>query len=334
MSKCIDNIVPPIYPEIVECVNASKDKTFVVVRVPQSKDAPHAIAKNTKVYIRTGRQNDPEELASLDRVAWITEKRRKAEEFGEWLFVRADARFELLRQGRVPGFDSSRDPENDRCLLTLAISPVYPDASPLVRAPQLDSIHHRIAVPDPMGTSNQFPVNDDRRARLVEDGVIIHVPGGDGLRTYHTHLNIHGLYFYKQSMLWHPPLRNGVTTVHPPAMRITEIVDRTYCLLASAKKYYGFVGYIGPLSVRLKLENFMGTPLLVADLATQNPEYQLHYSADPLIQALVFTTTHSMIAESNDIASRLVQRVAWAFDWDVSSTMLEGYSRDRFRWLQ
>ena len=330
MSKCVDNIAPPIIPDIHECLDEANERCFIIIYVPQSREAPHAIASNTKVYIRTGRRNDPDELASLDRIAWISERRGKAQEFGEWLFARAATRFDLLRGGGVPGISASKDPENDRCLLTLAISPVYPDPSPLVRAPELEALCRQIVVPDPMGTSNEFPIKGEAPTRSVEDGIIIHVPGGQGLRTYHTHLNIHGLYFYKQSMLWHPPLRHGVTTAHPPAMRMSEIADRAYCLFASAIKFYDLVEYQGPLSVRLKLENFQGTALLVSNLAQSNGEYYLRFSADPLIEAVTFSATHTLITERNDVALHLIQRVAWAFDWDVDKPMLEKYSSSRF----
>ena len=78
MSKCVDNITPPIIPDIHDCLNDASDRSFIIIRVPQSREAPHAIAKNTKVYIRTGRRKDPDELASLDRIAWIAERRKKS----------------------------------------------------------------------------------------------------------------------------------------------------------------------------------------------------------------------------------------------------------------
>ena len=184
-----------------------------------------------------------------------------------------------------------------------------------------------------MGTSSEFPIKGEAASRSVEDGIVIHVPGGQGLRTYHTHLNMHGLYFFKQSMLWHPPLRHGVTTPHPPAMRMTEIADRMYCLFASATKYYGLVGYAGPLTVRLKLENFQGTPLLVSNLAHTSADYYLRYSADPLIEAVTFTTTGTLMSEMNDVALHLMatrKELPWAFDWDVDRAVLERYARTRF----
>jgi predicted HTH transcriptional regulator len=65
-SICVDNIYPPVIPEVQLCTSDDRTRAVIVIRVPQSRDAPHAISKNTRVYVRTGRQNKPEELASVN----------------------------------------------------------------------------------------------------------------------------------------------------------------------------------------------------------------------------------------------------------------------------
>jgi hypothetical protein len=157
----------------------------------------------------------------------------------------------------------------------------------------------------------------------------MHWAGGRGLRTYHTHLNIHGLYFYKQSLLYLPPAehRAGQTNYF---MRFSEIVDRTYSVLLSGKKFYDEIGYHGPLAMRLRLENVIGYPMLVGSLASQNEETFLRYSADPLVEALTFTSTRNMISERATIVESLARRVAWAYDWDINVFDLEQYAAARF----
>ncbi|GAJ01553.1 unnamed protein product, partial [marine sediment metagenome] len=38
---------------------------------------PHAIRGNTRVYIRTDTSNEPEELATVDKVLWLLDKRER-----------------------------------------------------------------------------------------------------------------------------------------------------------------------------------------------------------------------------------------------------------------
>jgi hypothetical protein len=330
-SKCVDNIYPPVVPESYLVSNETGDKALVVLRIAQSRDAPHAINSSTRVYIRTGRQNSQDALASLDRIFWLRERRQQSEAFGEWLFARANERYDLIQAGKVHGIAASTEPERGHCLLTLAVSPVYPDASTLVRSSDLNQIRRKITIRDPMRTADEFPIQERETVnRIVEDGVVMHWPGGRSLRTYHTHLNIHGLYFYKQSLLFLPSPEHRSAGSNQ-FMRFSEIVDRAYSVLLSGKKFYNEIGYHGPLSVRLKLENIIGFPMLLGGLTNNDEETFIRYSADPLVQALTFTDTRSLIVDRSTIVEALARRVAWAYDSDFTSQMAESYAASRFR---
>lgn len=328
-SKCVDNIYPPVLPEMH--LVSKDDRALVLIRIAQSRDAPHAIGNSTRVYVRTGRQNSPEELASLDRILWLHNRRKKSEDFREWLFARASTRYKLIQAGKVPGIPASAEPESANCILTLALSPVYPDATTAVRSPDLQQIRSRITITDPMGTSNEFPIQGDGTInRVVEDGVIMHWPGGLGLRTYHTHLNIHGLYFYRQTLLYLPPERHKAGN-NDHFMRSSEIVDRAYSVLISSKKFYDEIGYHGPLSFQLHLENMIGYRMLVGLSAIPNDDNSLRYSTDPEVRALTYTDTRQLLSDRAILVESLVRRVAWAYDYDFNAELIERYAAPRFR---
>lgn len=71
----VDNIYPPVFPEIRVCPPCN-NKTFVTIRVPQSNETPHAIYNNTQVYVRTGNRNKPEDLATVEQIEWLRNRRR------------------------------------------------------------------------------------------------------------------------------------------------------------------------------------------------------------------------------------------------------------------
>src|SRR5690348_11724239 len=61
----VDAVTPPIIPEVGVCANADESRAALIVRVAQSTETPHAMHSNTRVYVRTGKRNSPEELANL-----------------------------------------------------------------------------------------------------------------------------------------------------------------------------------------------------------------------------------------------------------------------------
>jgi hypothetical protein len=111
-------------------------------------------------------------------------------------------------------------------------------------------------------------------------------------------------------------------------MRLVEIVDRAFCLLESAEKFYQEIGYQGPITVRLELDRIDTLPMWVADLTSREASQETHnrYSADRKVEALVYANTRTLAIERSAIVCQLIQRVAWAYDWDVNPEMLAGYA--------
>jgi len=324
LSISAENITPPVVPGVQVCLDATGQRAVVVIQVPQSRDAPHAIESNTQVYVRTGQRNDPDALANLDRIEWLLGNRRKAEDFRNWLIARANSRFDTVSGGDVPqiarsqGFISRQSkipgvtiyhPEL-QCLLTVMIVPTYPSVDPLMLPGDLQRGAREISVPDRMLTAREFPFFE-AGTRLVEDGVIIHI--GDTERTYHTHLNIHGLYFHKQSMLFE--LKDKTTGTSTPVIRSVEIIRRARAMIDSGVKLYTLLNYFGPLHVRIRLERILGYPLLVTE---HTGEQYMRYSTDPEIDAIELSSTEELSSDADALVHRLVRRIGWAFNWDLS----------------
>ena len=76
---CLSNIYPQIVPSIKVIDVPDTNRVFVVVEVPESSNAPHAIENTTKVYVRTGNQSTPYELAELERIETLIKKRTRAD---------------------------------------------------------------------------------------------------------------------------------------------------------------------------------------------------------------------------------------------------------------
>jgi hypothetical protein len=94
----------------------------VIIRVAPSDQAPHAVDERRKVYVRVDSQTEPHNLATLDQLEWLWDRRRKAEERRDALIEAAIERatwalqsstdtseFSLLRVWVVPHFYSGEE---------------------------------------------------------------------------------------------------------------------------------------------------------------------------------------------------------------------------------
>lgn len=113
-----------MFPEVQVCPSDDQTTAFIVIRIPQSQLMPHAIRGNTQVYVRTDISNEPEELATLDRVRWLTDRRQRSQELEQTILSRSAARFHTLceragitlARGEV-AFSMGRCFHSSRCVL-------------------------------------------------------------------------------------------------------------------------------------------------------------------------------------------------------------------------
>ena len=67
--SCYHNLYPPLLPNIkIIDVPGNGGQVVVVVQIPESVEAPHAIENSTKVYIRTNSTAEIIQIAEIDRI--------------------------------------------------------------------------------------------------------------------------------------------------------------------------------------------------------------------------------------------------------------------------
>src|SRR5207249_9815606 len=69
-------IYPPLTPmvQVIDVPSASEN-IVVVVKVPESIEAPHAVEGSTKVYVRVNSTSQPIDLAEIDRIDYLLKRR-------------------------------------------------------------------------------------------------------------------------------------------------------------------------------------------------------------------------------------------------------------------
>lgn len=308
MNIILTNITPPVFPEIQVCPDPTGKNAIVVIRVHESDETPHAIMKNTRVYLRTGNRNNPEELAAIDDIGWLTDRRERS----------VDLRTALIAKARDHYFAMAA-PSGKRLssLISISLCPLYPKKQ-FMSPPSLNDILPQIRVRDYFGTSHQFPLPDQYRGRLLQDGIAV---TSDELRGYYTELNIYGLYFYTQAIAPERELQDGRTT---RVIRASEIFCRIDEVIDSAKKYFDILAYWGPLHYRVSLENYDDSKLITHRQGSYD-DASLEDSPDDLITYEEVIPGNGLMSDRQRWITEPIQRICWAFDYNVTQKMLEQY---------
>jgi len=315
LNICISNLIPILTPEIAVVASPAGDKAAIVIRVIQSPQAPHAVSKNTKVYLRRGSISNPEDYASLDELEWLRQGRQKSIAFREQLLSRANDRFWQF----LKGFHETRraqDLEKDG-MLQLTFAPTYPHEI-LRKPPELQEILWKTRVRDYYGTDSNFPIGPVGGV-LVQDGLVQQSSVNASEWVHHTEVNSFGLLFFKQSLL-HPVALNDKRI---RLIRASEVFARLDEMFDWARSFYEAVGYSGALTFSMHLENLIGSPL--GKYTTSETGLELAYCPDPTIGLSEGTSTATLQEDKQRLILNAAQRLAWAYGWDLSPQLLEGY---------
>ena len=197
----LENIVQPVFPEISVVLNSKKDRAFVLIRIPESHQTPHAIAGNTEVYLRTGNRNKPEKLVSMGELGWLQNKRKKSDEFRNELYEQSGKRLENF-MGKAPGNQSALgilisppgyvDLGNGR--LEISLCPLFPK-DPFRTPPEMREVLGKIRVPEYYSTQSGFPIPDSTRGIITSDAVVL-FDGSIKENAFYTEINSFGLYLF------------------------------------------------------------------------------------------------------------------------------------------
>lgn len=315
LNICISNTTPILTPEIAVIASPAGDKAAIVIRVSQSPQAPHATSKNTKVYLRHGSVSNPEDYASLDELEWLQQGRQKSVAFREQLVSRANDRFWQF----LKGFHETRvtqELEKDG-MLQLTFAPTYP-RDILRQPPELQKLLWDTRVRDYYGTDDYFPIGPVGGV-LVQDGLVQQSSVNASEWVHHTEVNSFGLLFFKQSLL-HPVTLDNKTI---RLIRSTEVFARLDEMFDWAKSFYEAVGYVGAITFSMHLENLIGSPL--GKYTASGAGIELAYCPDPTISLTETTSTNTFQNDKRRLILSAAQRLAWAYGWDLSSRLLEGY---------
>ncbi len=314
----VSNIYPPVFPEIQICPPKEK-KTFVVIRVPQSNETPHALYNNTKVYIRTANRNKLEDLATIEQIEWLKNRRQKSEQFREILCQRAEEHFQNMCRAKNVRIDFGE--------LTLSFAPLYPQ-KPQIQVQDIERICRDITIYSYL--ENQFPYLPTG-LQPVHDGMVhFHIEVNTQLITF-TEVNRFGLFFYKEDMGWvvkgNQRLEDGK---YIPMDRLIRILDLSFAVMAD---FYNRVGYWGLVKIVFSLKNLLGTKLIIPDSFhddIRENQIQNELSWDFIISAMQLNDP--LIRQSKLL--EIGRDLAWSFRFRIGDDFIIKKLKSRGRWIE
>jgi hypothetical protein len=318
----VDNIYPPVFPEIRVCP-PHNNKTFVIVRVPQSNETPHALYNNTQVYIRTGNRNKPEDLATVEQIEWLRNRRKKSEELRETLYRRAEERYQTICEQKKVRIEFAE--------FTLSFAPLYPQ-KPLITIEEIGGIVNEIKV---LGGGREFPRLFHYNLEPIQDGMIHFLLNKDTGFITHTEINKFGLIFYKEDL--GIGMKETAESETIRRVRLSKIVDILSLSFESITKFFDTVGYRGLVEVKFSLKGLWGVRfvnLKPSDYSFDEAE-RINIAEKELRWEIV-----TSVSELSDVVTRqnkllsLGKEIAWSFGFKISEDIIKQKLKAEGRWIE
>lgn len=302
ISSSLQGIYPSVIPEIkIIDIPEKKNKILVVIKVHESKDAPHAIQNSTRVYIRTGSVSQPYEFAEIDRIEYMLKRREKSTELKRDLIQDARLRIDTLL--RV--INGPREP-----YFYVAISPVFP-YNPLISLDELYAFCSRV----PYNSTEYLGVDNPQR---IVDG-ICKFYGKSGDFSYRE-INHYGLVFACETLDKRPSRWKGGNDKADEKLYIVFaqfifIIGRA---LKLAKLFYDKCTYLGNLEVGVSVKNVSGECLLYNEEGF--PQFDKFQSVDSNSYSSEIITVEDIDSRLLDIVTSLTRNILWVFDCSITDS--------------
>ena len=284
-------IYPPITPVVrVLPIPQQKGRVVVIVKVPESIEAPHAIENSTRVWIRTASTTEPYELAEIDRIAYLLERRRQPEQHREELIERA--------AGRSPYQNSQR--------VRVVVAPVYPRGLLLPH----DDLYER-------AQRLQSQLRYLRDFRLVHEA--ISATGSVGNHKYYFELSVQGVSFTEASA--EPADVLGET----PFVFLGNLLYPLGTALNTALAFLRDT--VTNLLVRYELFRWSGIGYLHADKSEIHMPTKVVREQLCTDQHVAVSTTglaETLIGDRATVLTELMRQVLWAFNYRTTTDVLRG----------
>lgn len=327
----IDNISPPSLPIVHVCDPDKKNKTFVILYVQESKDAPHWLFNENKLCVRLADRSSStewERLASADEWEYLRQKREKALEvykthksllddlFDAYDF-KSEYEYNRSKSNSLTNSVSSMPmprlvgEENTKEKLNIVISPKYPTQE-LFAVKDAQDIIEDIKFKDAYGTSDYFPFRDlNARYNTFQEGAHFYFADEDREKINYFALNQFGMFSFKNNIL------NYDTRLSSDTVRLDQLLVQFKQNLLFAQKLYEKFNYLGIINVDVLVDGCSWMKLISTTdslfssaFNLESPLSTIHFNADTSLTDLNDTTALMKIVQD------FYDEIANSFRWE------------------
>lgn len=289
----ISNIYPPVNLDVKVTKKTDDSKCFVVIRVPQSNLVPHTIRHNTSIYYRTGDVSNPEDLMDFEKIEWLLDGRKKAEDFRLKIIKIVKDRLERMRFLKGVGVLKAET--------HLCISPLYPDKA-------IASYEEIKNVKDSFTTNGYhthgFPHFSPEIMNV--QGGILSFDSRNNSHVNSVELNQYGLFYKVDNMSRQD--RDGGNVIYKAYL--SAFLGHCHLFLLSSLKFYEHFNFFGPLKFELNIKNIDNVKLY--SLGSDPFDDNYVYPIDSSINISRIFTSKELANNRNDILTDIIHELAWS----------------------
>jgi hypothetical protein len=293
------HIYPPVFPEIHVC-SPENDRTFVVVRVPQSSAAPHAIRHKTAVYLRTGNISTPELLepaATLDQITWLQERRRRSEELKQEIAERFKDRLAMIQQ--------MRELPQSKAKAIVSLGPKFP-SGPLLALTEFSKLRQELRLHADR-LCEDIPVHNGLLKAYISNGDIDTATGTD----------IFGFIFESTQL-------HSLASHDPNVIYLSLLVDAVADVTQFGRRFFEAAGHWGISELTVGVHGVAGKTLHpIGDRMIIRPKTQL--DNDVTVRYEIDNATLRDDALLAAIIADIGRTVAWSFGWNTEVSEILNY---------
>jgi len=339
MSIILDNINPPLFPEInvIKFEKENKELAVIVVGIPQSDETPHTINNRRFVYVRTDNRNKPEEVATIEQIEWLLNKRKKSEELKKSLYNDADERLvDIYRSIKHIGTGEGATilPKGlslPKAQGIFSAIPLFPN-KPFINVRELKNLCNGddLRIRDYFGGLNYFPYFD-QEVKTTQQSVISYFLNETRKQILFYEFNIYGLFFYQEPFGWcmnEKGQRERSGKIN--SVWFHHVLARLDQFLEIIERFYDKIGVLGLIEVKLKLNNIFGLKMVRADTFFSFPHDE-RISNQRNLEIRRILTKQQLKETRVDILKEIFKEVCLTFNFDVGDKIIEDYLRENKR---
>ncbi len=283
-----------IYPGITPAVRtldvpSDANRIIVVVKVPESIEAPHAIENSTQVYVRVASITSPYDLADIDRIEYLLKRRQEPERRREEVIAQMARRSPI--RASIPR-------------IRVVIAPIWPRG---ILVP-LDDLYERAWIAERQGKEYLTAL------RRISGGIMSSRLALPRLN-YHFEVDTHGIALFE--------IHSEPRTL-PSGGRQLSYVWLAHLLrspAAALNLVLEFLrGAVTNVMIRYELFGWQGVGFLpefgLGDMVYDQVEtVEQHQCVVADFPVSVYTALETLPERRIEVWTDLVQQVLWAFDY-------------------